>query len=234
MNISNRLQIIAELIDSTDKVADIGTDHGKVPVYLVQHKAPEKIYGSDLNEGPLNSAKEFITAHQMTDQIELRLGSGLQPYSPGEINCAIIAGMGGTLIREILEQGKDHLAFLEKLILQPQQGSYQLRQWLVEHQFRIEDEILIQENGIFYEIIYAVPGTTKNYTDLELELGFHLLKKGDETSIAYLNEQIANYERIVENILNNGSNEAKQKATALQKKIDQYNEVKKCLLTQEK
>lgn len=234
MNISKRLESIANFIDQEDQVADIGTDHGKVPVYLVKNNISEKVYASDLNEGPLMAAREFVEVHAMEEQIELRLGSGLKPYIPGEINCVIIAGMGGTLIRDILNESPQHLNYLDKLILQPQQGSYQLRKWLVENNFSIQDEILIKENGIFYEIIYATKGTIENYTELELELGFKLLKKGDETSIEYLEEIISNDKKIVKNILNNGSEEAKNKAKVFQEKINQYKEVKKCLSTQEK
>lgn len=234
MEISKRLKVLASYVQSDNKVGDIGTDHGYLPIYLLESKRVSAIIASDLNQGPLDNAKSEIEKSDYLEQIDLRLGSGLDPYEPGEIDTIIIAGMGGNLIKQILEKGKSHHPYLNNLILQPMKGTIKLREWLLNNGYRIQDETLLKENNIFYEVIYAVKGESQEYTQKELELGFNLLKSGDDTSIEYITNKIKKIEAIVNEISEHGGSSSHRDLERLKSRLEFYREVKECLLTQEK
>ena len=113
-----RLAAIAALIPSAARVADIGTDHARIPIYLLQQGRCETVIATDIREGPLTMAAASLIKHRLEDKVALRLGPGATPLKPEEIDCAVVAGMGGDTIVEILEESP---WLLEKtLILQPQ------------------------------------------------------------------------------------------------------------------
>src|SRR6056297_359894 len=180
--LSRRLEKLASYVEKTDILGDIGTDHGFIPIYLLENNVTNQIIASDLNQGPLDNAKEELSQRGLVQFVDLRLGGGLEPYIPGEINTALIAGMGGTLIRNILEEGREHLPYLEKLILQPMHGVVDLRRFLLNNGFRIVDEDLIYENNIYYEIIVAERGEVQTYNHINLEFGFFMLEKNPKLS----------------------------------------------------
>lgn len=227
--ISNRLKKLASYVESTDLLADIGTDHGYVPIELLEKGVIEKVYASDLNKGPLENAREELSKKGLLNKAELRLGGGLEPYAPGEINTALIAGMGGKLIREILEAGKVHLPYLNKLILQPMHGQMRLRKWLLNHGFEIVDEDLILEKDIFYEVIVAKKGEAQRYNDEHLEFGYHMLKKNKAISKAYIEMKMEKKQGIIKEIEKYANDGAEEKLNQLKKEISRYQELIECL-----
>lgn len=227
--ISKRLKILAEYVKKDDILGDIGTDHGFIPIYLLENKVLDKVIASDLNEGPLENARKELKESNLLDKADLRLGSGLDPYNPGEIDTAIIAGMGGNLIREILETGKEHIKYLERLILQPMHGVVELRRWLLENGYRIVDEDLLYEKNIFYEIIVAEKGEFQDYTENNLEFGFYMLKKRPEVSKQFLDMKIEKIEAIIKSIAEHGSSMSQNRVDDLKSELDRYYEVRKCL-----
>ncbi|MDO4531742.1 MAG: class I SAM-dependent methyltransferase, partial [Bacillota bacterium] len=102
MDISKRLELVAGLV-THDVIADIGTDHGYVPIYLYKQGKIKKAYACDVRKGPLEKCRQNIAQYGAGNVIETRLGSGLTPLLPGEAETAIMAGMGGMLIVHILE-----------------------------------------------------------------------------------------------------------------------------------
>ncbi len=201
--ISNRLKIIADYVNREDIVGDIGTDHGFIPIYLIENNRTDKIIASDLNKGPLDNARKKLSSNALLSRVDLRLGGGLVPYVPGEIDTAIIAGMGGKLIVSVLNEGKEHMKYLEKLILQPMQGLKDVRKWILENGYRIADEDLIYENNIFYEVIVAIKGESQKYNDNNLEFGYFMLGKNPEISKSFLDMKVKkNKVLIVENFIN--------------------------------
>lgn len=227
--LSNRLKKLASYVEASDQLADIGTDHGYVPIELLQKGIIDKVYASDLNQGPLENAREELSKKGLLDQADLRLGGGLAPYNPGEINTALIAGMGGKLIREILEAGKDHLPYLDKLILQPMHGQIRLRKWLLNHGFEIVDEDLIYEKDIFYEIIVAKKGKPQQYDNQNLEFGYHMLKKDKNISKAYIEMKMEKKQSIIEEIKMYANDGATNKLNDLKEDIRRYQELITCL-----
>ncbi len=170
MKLSERLIKITEFVDGTTSLADIGTDHGYVPVYCVQNGLCDSAIACDINEGPLNAAKEHIEGSGLSDKITTRLSDGLDALGKGEADTIVIAGMGGFLIRDILTRGKDVIDDTTRLILQPMVAGKELREYLISDGFEIVSEKLAREEDKFYNIIYAKKGTS-HLTERELVLG---------------------------------------------------------------
>ncbi len=158
MKLGARLKALADFVPVGSKTADIGTDHAYLPIFLLENQIASKVIACDVNEGPCQMAKKAIEAANLERQIDLRLGNGLMPLAVGEVDVVTIAGMGGGLMQELLQQSLAVVDSLHGLVLQPMNASAQLRQWLYGHQWHIEAETLVVEDGRLYEVIYALPG----------------------------------------------------------------------------
>jgi tRNA (adenine22-N1)-methyltransferase len=154
--LSPRLAAAANYVCRGEPLADIGTDHAYLPAHLVQTGAVPRAIAADVLPGPLEAARTTIAEAGLADQVELRLGNGLQVVTPGEVATATICGMGGPLIAEILAAGPTE--GLKRLVLQPMGGEEALRRWLAGHGWRITDEVLVEDGGRIYVIIQAEPG----------------------------------------------------------------------------
>lgn len=176
LNLNPRLRKIAELVPPNRCTADIGTDHGYIPIELINNGVTPHGIASDINKGPLLRAQANIQKHNLESYIETRLGSGLSTLSAGDAEVIIIAGMGGILISEILKASKDVANSAKLLILQPMTAVTELRQYLVEDGFKIETEHLVAEEDKLYNIIVASPDGSCHYTLAELYLGKNLDK----------------------------------------------------------
>ncbi|SDI86210.1 tRNA (adenine(22)-N(1))-methyltransferase [Alteribacillus bidgolensis] len=158
-HLSRRLSVIAQEIPYQARMADIGTDHGYLPVYLVKHGKVEWALASDVNEAPLNSAVEKIKREGLGKYIQTRVGPGLAVIKKEDnIDTAVIAGMGGSLISSILEDGKNSLKNIKRLVLQPNVGAAQIRKWMIRNNWQIINEHIIEEDEHIYEILIAEPG----------------------------------------------------------------------------
>ena len=100
MKLTNRLQAAADLVPVCESMADIGTDHGYLPIYLVQEGRARRAIACDVNDGPLTRAREDVRSSGLSRQIGLRLGGGLAPLGKGEVDGVTICGMGGLLMRK--------------------------------------------------------------------------------------------------------------------------------------
>ena len=161
MELSIRLKTVAEAVTPGNRVADIGTDHGYVPIYLVKNNLSPGGIAMDVNKGPLEKAKEHIRAEKLSGKIATRLGNGLAPLEPGETDTVVIAGMGGDLICKILKAKPEFLIEGKELILQPQSEWFKGRQILKEYRYQIEKEWFLKEDGKYYVIIKAELGWTQ-------------------------------------------------------------------------
>lgn len=165
MKISNRLYKIYEQVSSGDTVADIGTDHGYVPILLLQNNISPAVIMSDISEKSLNKAIENYASQRIDDmsRAEFRVGDGLKTIKEAEVDEVIMAGIGGILICSILEKDIVKSRSFKKLILQPRNNSGALRYWLITHEFCIDKEVLSEEGKFICEIIVASP--KDNFTD---------------------------------------------------------------------
>ena len=123
MELSKRLNFIIENINDAAVLADIGTDHGYIPLYAIKNNLCSKAIAVDINKDPLDKARLNAILEGVGDELDFRLGNGLAPINVGEIDVAVIAGMGGNLIRDILEADIEKVKSINNLILVPAQKS---------------------------------------------------------------------------------------------------------------
>ena len=135
MELSKRLHAVAGLVTEGASVADIGTDHGYIPIYLVENRISPRVIAMDINRGPLERARFHIQEHGMEAQIETRLSDGLSALVPGEADTMIAAGMGGGLVIKILTQTPQVTDSLQEFILQPQSEIAKVREYLNSNGF---------------------------------------------------------------------------------------------------
>lgn len=152
MELSKRLMCIVNNMDKCESVIDVGTDHGYIPIYAVKNKICTKAIASDINKGPKEKAESNVRFEGVSDKIQCRLGAGLATVKFGEVESAIIAGMGGNLIRDIIVQDIKKVQKFKYMILQPAQNAEILREFLYKGPFEILKEDLVIDENIFYEV----------------------------------------------------------------------------------
>jgi tRNA (adenine22-N1)-methyltransferase len=168
--ITPRLECIIKHIPP-GTVADIGTDHAYIPIYLLQHKISDFVIAGDVRPGPVHVAKQNIEKYQLSGQIEVRLGSGISIIGKNEVSTVVIAGMGGQLIQELLDVDLEKAYSFSKLILQPMNAQYELRKYLIEHGFVIEKEDLAVEGFKVYNVLCVRKGRMRPF---QTEIEYHL------------------------------------------------------------
>ncbi len=151
--LGERLLACAELVRKGSISADIGTDHAKLPVYLVHSGICERAIASDIAQKPYESAVSLVKEYGLTELIDVRLGGGLDKIAPDEASDIVIAGMGGELIVQILEAAPWIRDTKYNLILQPMSKSSILRSWLMMNEFSIESETAVTDSGRDYTVI---------------------------------------------------------------------------------
>ncbi|MFJ2709661.1 tRNA (adenine(22)-N(1))-methyltransferase [Pseudomonas sp. NPDC087346] len=170
--LSRRLERVAAHVPSGARLADIGSDHGYLPVALMRRGAIAAAVAGEVAMTPFRAAERTVRENDLEQQITVRLASGLAAIVPDDgITAISICGMGGETIRDILEHGKSRLSGHERLILQPNGGEQPLRQWLMENGYCILCEELLRENRFDYEIIVAERAGPVTYTAEELYFG---------------------------------------------------------------
>lgn len=200
-DLSLRLQKAAEFVPQDARLADIGSDHAYLPVALMlQEKISYGIAG-EVVVGPYESAKRQVAKNGLEKSIDVRLADGLEAVELSDQASAItICGMGGVLIRDILQRGKDknRLSGKERLILQPNVGERQLRQWLVNEHYTITHEAIIEENNKLYEVIVADKlSEAPEYSSKELFFGPMLLNDKNAVFIAKWQHKLEKSEKIL-------------------------------------
>lgn len=153
VQLSKRLQSVADLAESCETMADVGTDHGYIPVYLVACKKAKRAIAMDVNQGPLLRAEEHILQYGMEEHIKTRLSDGLSALKPKEAEVIVIAGMGGALMMRILSQGAETARSAKELILQPQSELMAFRKFLYENGYQIMAEDMVCEDGKYYPMM---------------------------------------------------------------------------------
>ncbi|MDE6887396.1 MAG: class I SAM-dependent methyltransferase [Eubacterium sp.] len=165
--LSKRLQAAADFVTEGSRVADIGTDHGFLPIYLVQSGKCQRVIAMDIKAGPLERAREHIAAAGLGSSIQTRLSDGLRELGESEADSAVIAGMGGLTVIHILEQGQKQLRQLKELVLEPQSDIAKVRRFLREHKLEIDRETIVQEAGKFYPMMHIPIRHTDGHTDIK-------------------------------------------------------------------
>ncbi|GAA0747265.1 class I SAM-dependent methyltransferase [Clostridium oceanicum] len=202
MEISNRLKTVALMVDKCEKIVDVGTDHAYIPIYLLNKGLCKYAIASDINKGPIDKAKINIVRENLDKNIECRLGPGLTTVSPKEVQGAIIAGMGGHMIKDILEESKDVFKSLDFLVLQPVQNPDALRCYLYKNGYEIIEEQLAVDENRFYEIIKIKYDKIRVpiEDDIYYEIGKDLIDKKHPLLKRFLNHKIDVNLKILNNI----------------------------------
>ncbi|WP_242257550.1 tRNA (adenine(22)-N(1))-methyltransferase [Streptococcus thoraltensis] len=175
--LSKRLSEVAQFVPKGSVLLDVGSDHAYLPIALLEQGLIERAIAGEVVQGPYQSALKNVQSSNLSDKIEVRLANGLGAFETSDqVTVITICGMGGRLISDILEAGKEKLSAVERLILQPNNREDDLRTWLQENDFQIVSEAIVAENKKYYEIIVAEHGGM-SLTSRELRFGSHLLEE---------------------------------------------------------
>lgn len=177
------MSAIAQMVKSCETIVDVGTDHGFLPIYLVQNKVCKSAIAVDVNQGPLDRAIRHIEQEQLEEFISTRLSDGFYAIQPKEAQAAIIAGMGGLLMETILEKGEGIVRHMKQLVLQPQSDFLSFRHFLYVNQYEIVAEDVVFEDGKYYHVFSVEPNSEIAEAD------FHRLKDEEKRYGTYLFEK---------------------------------------------
>ncbi|MET3195940.1 tRNA (adenine(22)-N(1))-methyltransferase TrmK [Bacillus sp. OAE603] len=230
VNLSMRLKRVFDYIPEGTRLADIGSDHAYLPCYAVLNKRCTSAIVGEITEGPFNSARSTIRQSGLEGIVEARMGDGLEVLTPNEVDVITIAGMGGSLIASILEKGKEKLQGVETLVLQPNIGAYQIRNWLDQEGYSLIKEDILEEDTKIYEILVASKSSTyKPYSDSknkEMFIGPHLMHNQNDVFKKRWNHELNNFERILIQLQSaKQTEESIQKIKEINQKIEWINEV---------
>ncbi len=202
-SLSKRLSLIADMtgINPESTVADIGCDHGFLSIELLKRNAAKSVICADVNEGPLERAKENVKASGLLERASFVLSNGFEKINDGVADICVIAGMGGLLIVELINDSIEKVKKYKKLILSPQSDIPEVRRFLKEKDFFVFDERMIYDMGKFYTVMVVTPGSkSEDLTDTEVFFGKHLILKKDEVFFEYLNQRVRVLESIISGI----------------------------------
>lgn len=196
MQLSNRLQAVANFVTRGNRVADIGTDHGYVPIYLIQKQIAKSVIAMDVKKGPLERARAHIVEAKLIDKIQIRLSDGLTALELGEAETVIIAGMGGPLMMKILSEGKTVLENVSELVLSPQSNVTEFREYLQENNYKIVRETMVKEDGKYYNIMQVKRGVMNYDRYIYFKYGKLLIEKKHPILQQFLEKEEQKYWRI--------------------------------------
>lgn len=228
MNLSKRLTAVADMITPGNSIADIGTDHGYIPIYMAQKGLTPKALAMDVNAGPLERACDNIKKYCVENIVSSRLSDGLKKLNPGETESIIIAGMGGMLTIRILSDCPDVTNSAKELILSPHSDVNLVRKYLADNNFCITDENIVLEDDKFYFIIRACAGAMKLNDEVEEWYGQILLPCRNEILHQYLVREEEKRLTIRKKMTENGSsrveriNELEHELSIIRKALEFY------------
>jgi len=248
--LTDRLQLMADNITKGQTMADIGTDHGFLPLYLYENGICPKVILADVSAGSLDKAKENCGENEAFDY---RLGDGLKVLEYGEVDAVAIAGMGGRLMCKILGVDIQKIKSYKKFILQPRNGQGELRKWLIDNGFYITRELLVREGKFICEIIVAEPYSTcveqndgkstdkcnekdncseykeykeafEQYGEIAYELPVKLLKQNELLGKELILRRLATEERILDS-LKESKADTEEKRAEIKSRITYINKI---------
>jgi tRNA (adenine22-N1)-methyltransferase len=243
--LSKRLLKIAEHVPEGSKLADIGSDHALLPVYLAQHGLIVSAIAGELNAGPFAAALKQVEEADLKICIEVRKGDGLEVIVSGEVDVITIAGMGGQLIVQILMQGIAKLDQVQRLVLQPNVGEEAVRRWLVEQGWFLSGEYIIHEDGKTYEVLIAdrlkqtesmnqtlyqdrqIAGKTIKSARL-LAMGPYLITQADPIWIRKWEDELIKLQRIVDQLTKSQQESSLHRQKLIQDEMLDIQEVLAC------
>lgn len=205
--ISKRLETVAKMVTMGNIVADIGTDHGYVPIYLVKNKISPYAYAMDINKGPIESARRNVSSEGLSGQITVIQSDGMEQLEPGMADTVIITGMGGELIVDILKKSVVNDT-VKEFILSPHKRADLVRRYVIDNGWHIEEEKMLVDGGKYYTVIKAVKGQeNKPYSETEYIYGRYLLNEKNKVLKEYLEKENDKFKKIISIMEKNNSAE---------------------------
>ena len=195
--LADRLLKAAELIGTAETLADVGCDHGYLPIYLLQKGKISFAYACDVRDGPLQTAKKNIDRYGLSEKTELIKSDGLIGIREKNADVISVCGMGGRLISKIINESEQCAKKAKRLVLQPMTEIYLLRKFLSENGFKIQREVIAKEGSRFYNVMCVSEGEETNKDLFSLYFGGCLTEQGDPFLLPYL----SNHYRILSAVL---------------------------------
>lgn len=209
VELSMRMQAVADMVSKGSRVCDVGCDHGYVSIYLVQSGKSPSVLAMDVNRGPLSRAAAHVSKYGVKEYITLRLSDGLDAYRKGEADTLLCAGMGGRLLMNILTKEPDKTMDFRELILQPQSEIPFFRKFLREKGYIVLEEDMILEEGKFYPMMKVclseagdrcLEEKTDERYEMEDLLGPHLLSQKHPVLLKFIRKEIPVKQKILEKL----------------------------------
>ena len=225
-NMTPRLLAIADCVSQNVKIADVGTDHAYIPIYLVQKGKISSALAMDINRGPLLRAENNIAKFQLQENIVTRLSDGIKELKAGEADEIIIAGMGGILICEILEAKKELLTKDVRLILQPMTAAEEVRKYLHHNGFCIKEERLAKEGNKIYQILTAQVGDMEVNREADYYISPYLLTNHVPLAKEFLIFKIREFEKILRGLTAAKRENANDREVYVRNLLDELYEIK--------
>lgn len=229
IKISNRLMTAASLVTEGNVLADVGTDHGYIPIYLLEQKKIKSAIAMDINRGPLERAKEHIAAYGMDAYIQTRLSDGVEALQIGEADTILAAGMGGGIVIHIMRDGAQVCKAAKELILQPQSELERVRIFLREEGYTVLAEEMVFEDEKFYPMMKVrydgkhFQNADAQWQKLEGLYGGFMLRNRHPVLKTYLEKEKRLYDGIKVNLLSRPQSEKIQKRLAEVEEVLKYN-----------
>lgn len=226
MKLSKRLEAVIEMVsrqtlmaDGKFCAADVGTDHGFVPICLTERGIVERALALDVREGPLMRAREHVREHGLESKIQLRLGDGLTPLRPGEADVVILTGMGGELMLRIMRDGEHVRDSVKAWVLSPQSEPEVFRHGLDDLGLVTEDEAMVEEDGKYYVIMTAKKGIPRKRQEYEYRYGEILIREKSLVLGEFLEREILYLSQIRERLMENKGDGAKRRLPEVERRL---------------
>lgn len=229
--LSDRLKMVADCVMKCNMAADIGTDHGYIPIWLIKNSIADKAIAADISSGSCQKALHNITLNKLNNRIDVRCGNGLKVIDGNKenIDCIIISGMGGLLMVDVLKSNIKVFQNSSQLVLQPQRDIYEVRKYIINNGFKIIDEKFLKEKDKFYICVNAVKGKSDYYTEKELFFGKFIPNNKSADYKEYITIELNKLNNAINSLKNNLSNDNKIRFNELVNNYNMYSEVLKCL-----
>ncbi len=219
MQLSKRLYAVAELAKDSRYLADVGTDHGYIPIYLARESGLIHAIAMDINRGPLERAKKNIRLYGLEERIETRLSDGAAALKKGEADTVVIAGMGGALTARILREGKEVLASVDTLVLQPQSEIGMVRRFLHESGYGIVCEDMELDDGKYYPMMKVRRIKQEPWEEYEYQYGKYLIECRHPVLKAFLEKESCTYAAIYEELKKKSGDHIRQRLCEVEEKL---------------
>ena len=210
-------------------VCDIGSDHAYLPIYLIKMKKTKRAIAADINDGPIKLSKKRIKQNKYESLIEVRQGCGLEPIALREAEIAVIAGMGGLLIIDILKNDPEKARSFDTIIIQPMKDTNSLRKWLYDNRYDIIDEELVKDEGKLYEVLWVKPIEQQISNNNLLLVGPKIIEKKHPLADEFIDKKVREIRKIITQLESQENNTNDDKLLGFKEILDYYLELKECL-----